>query len=565
MTENSITGSFRGIEVSFSLNGPHIIMSVLNKAENGRQLRVMYQQQPLGGRVNWLSLQLSKQHQNVVVPSDVIQSHKLAFYVDSHEPISTYTSKILEELNQIKVQQDTESKENDSSPELGNDTQQQSDKPLPEEILANSNGNGNGNGNHIEHEHSKADNLLDVDTLTDIATDINDTEKSGSLENQNTETNKTNSEFENIGPNYLEKTNRKTKADIKTDHIDIPETTTLENGTKEKSITEDSESIESLTPKRTTQYIGQYMPSVTDDIRFRIKVPSFPKSASKRDASFIPQHSSNPRLNGKKHSLIGQLAGVFGISPSKSKKAFYQEQNRTIYEKFHAKLESMENDYNSGYGISLENWDFDSISEQETAVLLLNLMVNEVKAWKKSAMQGTNTKKTLATKLEEIEEELKQTLKQTRGMTAPSPTLFPDRIAASEQDLMDIQKDCDVYLNRFTEKLSTLEQKHAEKVKLSAFKRFLVEFVRDKLFPNVVEFSSLSSVQPRLNWFLDLVDCELIPIEPGKTKISDELHKVTEIRNSDCEPDTIVEVIKPGLQSKDGKRVIHTAVVVQAE
>lgn len=561
MTANSITGSFRGIEVSFSLNGPHIIMSVLNKAENGRRLRVMYQQQPLGGRVNWLSFQLSKQHQNVVVPSDVIQSHRLAFYVDSHEPISTYTSKILDELNQIKVQQDPESKENDSIPELENDTQQQSDKPFPEEVLANS----NGNGNHLDHEHSIADNLLDVDTVTDIATDIDDTDKSGSLENQNTETNNTNSEFENIGPNYLEKTNRKTKADIKTVHRDITDTKALENGTKEKSITEDSESIESLTSKRTTQYIGQYIPSVTDDIRFNIKVPSFPKSASKANASFIPQNSSNHRLNGKKHSVFGQLAGVFGISPSKSKKAFYQEQNHTIYEKFHAKLESMEDDYNSGYGISLENWDFDSISEQETAVLVLNLMVNEVKAWKKSAMQGTNTKKTLATNLEEIEEELKQTLKQTRGMTAPSPTLFPDRIATSEQDLMDIQKDCDVYLNRFTEKLSTLEQKHAEKVKLSAFKRFLVEFVRDKLFPNVVEFSSLSSVQPRLNWFLDLVDCELIPIEPGKTKISDELHKVTEIRNSDCEPDTIVEVIKPGLQSKDGKRVIHTAVVVQAE
>jgi molecular chaperone GrpE (heat shock protein) len=100
---------------------------------------------------------------------------------------------------------------------------------------------------------------------------------------------------------------------------------------------------------------------------------------------------------------------------------------------------------------------------------------------------------------------------------------------------------------------------------VSAFKKFLVEFVRDKLFPNVAEFISLNMVQSRLNWFLDLVDYELMPIEPGKTKFSPEYHELKEKRSSKYESDTIVEVVSPGLQSKDGERVIQNAVVVQAE
>ena len=64
--------------------------------------------------------------------------------------------------------------------------------------------------------------------------------------------------------------------------------------------------------------------------------------------------------------------------------------------------------------ILLDNWDYNELSEEEAAVLVLNLMVNEIVSWKKISQTGTDTKDTLATKLEEIEEELKQTLKQTR-------------------------------------------------------------------------------------------------------------------------------------------------------
>ena len=100
---------------------------------------------------------------------------------------------------------------------------------------------------------------------------------------------------------------------------------------------------------------------------------------------------------------------------------------------------------------------------------------------------------------------------------------------------------------------------------MPAFKKFLLEFVRDRLFPSVAEFSSLKSVQSRLSWFLDLIDYELMPIEPGVTKFSPELHELKDVCSSDLDTDTIVEVVTPGLQLKGGKRIVQNAVVIQAE
>ena len=556
MTANSVTGSFRGIEVSFSLNGPNIMMSVQNKEENGRRLRVMYQQQPSGGRVNWVTFQLSEKSQNVIVPADVIQSHRLAFYVDQHEPISTYTTNIIEELDLIKAQLGIEDQLEEEIEEVEVDTLQETPESVPDTFLPNENGNGNHSVSSELNHDSILNNIQQAqDNTGDNPSEIDSLD---TLDSNNQSTSESKLANMDPAPDTPDE-NIDANSDL-TDKNEVPE-----NALKPNSDQPTIEDVDNL-PKRKAQYVGRYLPSITEDIRFKIKVPSIPMSSSKQPATFLPpQPLSSGRRNDRGQGIFKQLGGILSLSNNKSKKTYYQDQNRSLYEKFHSDLEQLENDYNNGSGISLDNWDYNELSEEEAAVLVLNLMVNEISSWKKSAKQGNDTKETLATKLEEIEEELKQTLKQTRGITAPSPTLFPDRVATSEQDLADIQRDCKTYLDRFNEKLSKLELQHAEKVKLPAFKRFLVEFVRDKLFPIVVEFNSLASVQPRLNWFLDLVDCEMIPIEPGKTKISSDLHQVREKRSSDCETNTVVEVITPGIQSKDGSRIIQSAVVVQSE
>ena len=571
MTASSVTGSFRGIEVSFTFNGPHIVMSVLNKAEDGRRLRVMFQQQPLSGRVNWAAFQLTGQTQEVVVPVDVIQSHKLAFYVDNHEPISTYTEKILEELKQIQDQQLVDNQSNSSASELEPQTPQHSQD---NQVETTDQGTGQ-KINEVSNKTHKQENGVNGTTpekesemavpvsILKIADDLNSERKiDGTLSN-------TTPDLET--PISLEPEHTSTNPNGDGNHTvpleNLPDETAPEVEYEVPPISTNGDSVDEpiSTPKEKKQYIGQYFPSASNELQFTIKVPSFPKSASKKQATFIPPRTaSTSKSNGKKHGFFGQLAGTFGLIFPK-KKEYYVQQNRHLYEKFHANLERLESDYNNGCGIPLDNWELESLSERQIAVLLLNLMVNEVSEWKKAAKKGDATKDTLAKSLETIEDELKQTLKQTRGIAAPAPTLFPDRTASTDKDLMVIQEDCDKYLQRFSKKLAALEQKHAEKVKVSAFKKFLVEFVRDKLFPNVAEFISLNMVQSRLNWFLDLVDYELMPIEPGKTKFSPEYHELKEKRSSKYESDTIVEVVSPGLQSKDGERVIQNAVVVQAE
>ncbi len=554
MVANRVSGSFRGIEISFIYDGPHVVMSVLNTTEEGKRLRVMFQQQPRSGRVNWTTFQLTGQTQDVVVPPEVMQSHKLAFYVDNHEPIATYTDKIIEELNQIPEKSIMENPPNVSEPELDQQAPLHT-KDEEQNALIDTLYSGNDSPDFQEENinnpttdvKSDRTNYQHIPNETDVVPP--DSKADGTKENDIGEE-KTDSSL--LIPN-------KNAAEIKSGS----------HGKTQEDLEDQSSSqvkidISSIGKHKTNRRSSQ-VPDVNTELKFKIKVPSLPKSASKKQTAVIPtQSGAFSTTKQQRQGFFGNLAGAFGLSFA-NKKQFYLEQNKHLHEKFHSVLEKMENDYNNGNGISLESWDIEALNEQETAVLLLNLMVNEMSEWKKDAQKVNSTKETLAKTLEEIENELKQTLKHTRGINAPSPTLFPDRSASSEQDLERIQKDCDSYLQRFSEKLSTLEHKHAEKVRVSAFKKFLLEFIRDRLFPAVVEFSSLKSVQSRLSWFLDLVDYELMPIEPGRTKFSPELHELKDVCSSDFDPDTIVEVVAPGLQLKGGERIVQNAVVIQAE
>lgn len=554
MAANSVTGSFRGIDVSFAYKGPHVVMSVLNNKEDGRRLRVMFQQQPLSGRVNWVSFQLTRHVQDVVVPVEVIHSHKLAFYVDNHEPIATYTEKILDELKQIQERQMSENESENSTHDSVEQDDEESDdvNSIVQDVdTENIDSDFDVESMKIESVRSKAcveePNQSNSQSIQQNRDEI-------IIDQQNLEPGK----HDPISNKNGESNSHQEKA--------VANPTAKENTERVSNTSNpNSEDYQETVPQRSKQYIGKYVPSVSAELQFKIRVPSLPKSATQMQTTFIPlQAAFSSKSNSKRNGFLGQLAGTFGFTFSNRKKEFYIKQHRDLYEKFHSALEKLESDYNNGCGIALDNWDLESLNEQETAILLLNLMVNEISSWKKVAKKRESTKEELVKSLQNIEDELKYTLKQTRGMEAPAPTLFPDRTAMTDQDLMNFQADCDTYLKRFSEKLASLEQKHAEKVRIPVFKKFLIEFVRDKLFPSVAEFSDLPSVQKRINWFLDLVDYEIIPIEPGKTKISSEYHDVKEKRNCEFESETVVEVVTPGLQTKDGKRVVQNAVVIQA-
>ena len=308
-------------------------------------------------------------------------------------------------------------------------------------------------------------------------------------------------------------------------------------------------------------------PVVDSNLEFRIAVPSLPPSAraTQRKAQAAAQLGTTA-LKRRGKGVFGQLAQTLGFAAGGRRgKAYYQQKGEAVQNAFQDQLAKLERDYNEGYGLNLLDWDIDTLSEEEIAILLLNLMVSEVIAWRKEIGRATPETEQLVQVLDEVDTRLRRTLKQTRGVSTPSPTLFPDLLAESKRDLEKIQNECDAYLQRFSGKLIEQEKTHAEKIEVLIFKKFLIEFIRDFLFVEVVESTQGNALPKRLNWFLDIVDSEVIPIEVGETRVSPKYHKVKGARSCEFETGTIVEVVKAGLQSKDQKRVNQMAIVIEAE
>ena len=316
-----------------------------------------------------------------------------------------------------------------------------------------------------------------------------------------------------------------------------------------------------------TQDAVSVLSVVDSNLEFKIAVPSLPPSAraTQRKAQVAAQLGTTA-LKRRGKGVFGQLAQTLGFAAGGRRgKVYYQQKGEAVQNAFQDQLAKVERDYNEGYGLNLLDWDMDRLSEEEIAILLLNLMVSEVIAWRKEIGRATPETERLVQVLDEVDTRLRRTLKQTRGVSTPSPTLFPDLLAESKRDLEKIQNECDAYLQRFSGKLIEQEKAHAEKIEVLIFKKFLIEFIRDFLFAEVVESTQGNALPERLNWFLDLVDSEVIPIEVGETKVSPKHHKVKGARSCEFETGTIVEVVKAGLQSKDQKRVNQMAIVIEAE
>ena len=72
----------------------------------------------------------------------------------------------------------------------------------------------------------------------------------------------------------------------------------------------------------------------------------------------------------------GQIVST--LKGAKRGKAYYQERGEAIQNEFQDQLSKLERDYNEGYGLNLIDWKPETLCEEETAIFLLNLMVNEI-------------------------------------------------------------------------------------------------------------------------------------------------------------------------------------------
>ena len=544
MSKNSVTGRFRDIEISFSIEGSRTYMSVRNLIYDARQVRVMYQKSAMSGLANWRQFQLTNTPVLLRLPTEVLEAYRLTFFIDNADPISARIEKILAELDLLRTELPAE--------DLVEDTETVPDTPP----LRN-----------YSHKYEYTTPKVEIATTPPVEKVIVPREPEP-VEEQIEDM---------VMPDEHEPVEEYVEDMVMPDEHEPVEEALIPNDTDahieepEPSVIPESESEpkDDASPIRIVPKSAAV--NVDTNLEFKITIPSLPASAlaaqRKSQAALGKGVSANAgSAASKQKGLFGQFAQALGLSANgKRGKAYFQEKGEAIQDEFQDKLSKLEKDYNEGYGLNLVDWDPETLCEEETAILLLNLMVNEMIAWQKETGRATPETKHLVETLTEVSTRLRLTLKQTRGMSTPSPTLFPDLLAESDRDLEKIQSECDAYLERFTKKLMEQEKKHAAKIEVIVFKKFLIEFIRDFLFVEISKSTRSNALPKRLTWFLDLVDSEIIPIEVGKTKVSSNHHKVKGACISEFESGTIVEVVTPGLQSKDGKRVSQMAVVIEAE
>ena len=565
MARNSVTGRFRDIEILFSVDGDATIMSVRNLVNSERQVRVMYQKLLMSGLANWAQFQLTDAPVSRRLPTEILEAYRLTFFIDDAAPVSARIEKILTELEALKPEQAVA----DTSETLAELD------PLESESLT--------------EVQDKVHNPVlgsPEDTKIVATTPPLETQSNGGDPSVPEVETKQQVEASAIEAPMAE-TSEPIETGIDADEYSLPDVQTTQQVKEEVAVPPPfgERTLESMLPKHeqaaerkpapgpmalrlpVTQDAVPVSSIVNSNLEFKIAVPSLPPSAraAQRKAQAAAQLGSTA-LKRREKGVFGQLARVLGLTAGGRRgKAYYQQKGEAVQNAFQDQLAKLERDYNEGYGLNLLDWDIDRLSEAEIAILLLNLMVSEVIAWRKETGRATPETEQLVQVLDEVDTRLRQTLKQTRGVSTPSPTLFPDLLAESERDLEKIQNECDAYLQRFAGKLIEQEKKHAEKIEVLIFKKFLIEFIRDFLFVEVVESTQGNELPERLNWFLDIVDSEVISIEVGETKVSPKYHKVMGARACEFETGTIVEVAKAGLQSKDGKRVSQMAVVIEAE
>ncbi len=510
MAANSINGRFRDIEVSFTYKGTRVVMSLENLASVERQVRVMYQRLPISGRANWMDFKLIDEKQSAVIPRDVLESYRLTFFVDKHDPISTEIEKILEELAPIKDEFTFEA----PPPEL----------TTPEDSKANV------NETPIENAPTQPD-----------SPEAEATESSVEI-------------AQPVMPTELER-----EDDIKAEVTPSSAKAIPQQAASERIETDIPEKIQHK----------KFHPLPQASFGFKIKVHTLPKSADKarRKAKALQNSVTATTPRSTQKGIFGNFANAFGLAGSvRRNRAYYREEGERTQIDTHARIAKLEKDYVDGYGFFLGDWESENLTEEENAIFLLNLMVNEIGAWQKDTGTAPAKSVELSEILADIEKGLRHILKQIRSPSVPSPTLLAkELIAENQQDLEKIRTNCNAYIHRFSTQLVELDKSHAQKIEILTFKKFLVEFIRDKLFLNIAKCIHPSPMPERLNWFLELLDYEIIPIEIGKTKFSRRYHKLSGIKESEFEPGAIVEVLCPGLQSRDGKRVVQTAVVIQSE
>ncbi len=282
-----------------------------------------------------------------------------------------------------------------------------------------------------------------------------------------------------------------------------------------------------------------------------------------------PQPKTEPSISKSEQTdnpinIIGKdlKPDIETINPPERRSTDYQRKAETTVQETREQITELECTYKDGGPI-----DFINIQDPtpgQKALMILNWIARAIEDWVNELEQSRTANPDLIQTLEFANQDIKDKLKEIRGPKSPSPeSLDPDTDVSTDAAYNEFKNECLVYVSRYEGMLSNyqLERKITE----IEYNQFIPKFIKDRLFNGVARFINFEQLPEQVDKFLQIVDCEVVPIEIGETKADARLHDIQASQRIGVDPGTIVEVVLPGLRRKADGEIVQKPVVIRGE
>ena len=320
----------------------------------------------------------------------------------------------------------------------------------------------------------------------------------------------------------------------------------------------------------------RFQKKIDENVRGLEKSLAHIRQVGKENAEKLKNAESEQSLNSNEHknihNVIAEIKGRIDHvdltlgnleSDSGTDDAIdYQSEIEAVVQEAQGRMEELARAYRAGESIDLN--DLETPTPSQKVLLLLNSLVRDLHQWKTESEQSENVDPNLVETLIYRENDIKNKLKEIRADFPPDPKpLHVQTDANTDAELNEIENQCNVHVARFEGMLSGYEQ--GREVDLEEYNQFIPHFITNRLFNGVAGFVQFEQLPAKIDKFLQLVGCKVVPIEIGKTKADAHFHEIQSSQQTDADSGTVVAVVLPGLQRIADGEIVQKPIVIRGE
>ncbi|MDE0483505.1 MAG: hypothetical protein OXI67_13070 [Candidatus Poribacteria bacterium] len=218
--------------------------------------------------------------------------------------------------------------------------------------------------------------------------------------------------------------------------------------------------------------------------------------------------------------------------------------------------------YKSGEPIDLVA--IENPTPSQNVMIILNSMAYDLGKWRAELEQDKTVDPEFVQILINAERNIKDRLERIRSESDISPIpLDVTTDVSTEAELTHIRDQCVAHAARLEGVLSAYELGY--QVDEEEYNQFIPQFIRYRLFNEVVDFIPFEDLPKKMEKFLRFLGYEVVPIELGVTKADSHVHDIRESRHTSGEHGTVIEIVSPGLRRKADGEIIQKPVVIRGE